>query len=173
MLDMQLIHLALARVNEKYATASRAVALELMWFFNRAYATASRYFVKVQGERDLAKKRAGEIRAIIILDKLPEELKKRSIWDPKHPTGNAEIREAIIALDPDYQKVSGVLDNTEALVEYFRGVKESFEMAYNSAKKMLGDASSMASRPNPNLIVNPNTNSPSPSEPDDFFGETR
>src|SRR6266545_4091737 len=85
---------------EEIAMITPGKAPELLTVFNRAYLDASDAFSKLRYERDRAEDERSKIKAEILLDKVPDLLKAKGIGS------SADVRQAIIDLDPGYQAAS-------------------------------------------------------------------
>ncbi len=131
--DMKAIRFAENRT-EEIASITPGKAPELMAVFNQAYAELVSMVSAVEYEYETACRKSREIKAVIVLDKVPSILKERGLQT------NETTRQAIIDLDPDYQSAQ----ETETILHSFKtlleGKKKSIEMSYTAVKKILGDS---------------------------------
>lgn len=113
-------------------------APELMACFNQAYSDVCRIISGVEYEYELALKHTREVKAVLILDKVPDLLKKKGLVTSSNPSGTADMRQAILDLDPDYK---GAQERTMAIKAYLtllEGKKQSIDRALQGIKKILG-----------------------------------
>lgn len=157
-LDTTQIAYAQERLPE-VAYSNQARAPELMALFNMAYLNTTRCLAKLEYELMQAKSRANNVRAILLLDRLPAMLQAKGLASPRSPMGSEDIRQAFLDSDPEYATALELVYNTQCYIAAFEGQKRAFENAYNAVKKMLGQDTSMQ-RQNPNL---PTTYNPSPT----------
>lgn len=181
-LDMTEIRQADAR-RQEVAMVNALRAPELLTLFNSAWLVTARYINYLEYELDVATRRLAEIKAIIILDKVPVILAEKGLANARSPLGSEDVRQAILDRDPDYKRVQEYLSNVRCYLGLLEAYQTSFMNAYNSVKKILGtDTSSW--RPNPNLPqpISPSTPLLTVGDPvvdpmkvtcsdDDFFGK--
>lgn len=106
---------------------------ELLSIFNISWRDLHRDISYLEKEKNDAERDLTRIRSTLILDKVPGILKEKGL------TNNEHHREAVVALDPDYQRAEDILDQIKAIIELLKGKLKSFEMAYTSVKKLLGE----------------------------------
>lgn len=178
-LDMTDIRQADGR-RQEVAMVNALRAPELLTLFNNAWLITAKYLNYLEYELDVAVRRLAEVKAVIILDKVPGILAQKGLASSRSPLGSEDVRQAILDIDPDYKKVQEYISSVRCYVGLLEAYQTSFMNAYNSVKKILGtDTSSW--RPNPNLPqpISPNT---APVDPidnpmkvtcndDDFFGK--
>jgi hypothetical protein len=113
-------------------------APELMACFNQAYSELTRIISGVEYEYELSLKHAREVKAVIILDKVPEILRQKGLNSSKNPGGSEDMRSAILDLDPDYKSAQERILAIKAYLTLLEGKKKSIDMAYTAVKKILG-----------------------------------
>ncbi len=137
-MNLTLVFKALGRI-EEVAMLSSQKAPELMSAFNKAYLVLGKFAAVVGLEKSKAKGALDEIRARIILEKAPIVLEQHRVRE------SDATRQAVCDLDPEYKHTRDTFDRLVALHEVMKHQMKSLEMAYTSAKKVLGEH-------NPNLI---------------------
>jgi hypothetical protein len=129
-LEMRKVLLAESRADE-VAIVTPAKAPELMATFNRGYLDASNLFAKAKLEQARAEDSVNQIRAEILIDKVPALLKEKGL------STSADIRQALVEADPEYQEARERLARLDAMVEYLKGKMKFLENAYTSVKKIM------------------------------------
>lgn len=152
LLDLTPLFKAGARL-EEIKTASHSKATELMVMYNQAYLAAQQIANKLEYEYQVAVNRLEETKSIILLDEMQDTLKKKGLWQSKNPLGSADIREAVYNNDPRCIRQKELILSIAAFLKQVEGFRKSFEMGYNSAKKVLGDSTFYQNKPNPNLTT--------------------
>jgi hypothetical protein len=140
-LNMHSIYLTEQRLQETRAVTP-ASAPELRAAFNEACNTVTKYIAWIKYEILTAKKNLDLSRAEILLDKVPEVLKEKGIKD------NADIREAIVNRDQDYQEKLDVLNTLEATKSLLESKSKTFERAYWDCRDIANDKGRIAASPN-------------------------
>jgi alanyl-tRNA synthetase len=125
--------------------ANKVTGPELLATYNRSWRQLSEILASLTYELLVAKKNLNKRRSVLILETVPTVLKEKKL------SNNDATREAIISLDDDYQKFEDVVDQIKAVIEYLDGKMKSFENAFTSVKKILGDNSPFHGMRNPNL----------------------
>lgn len=178
-LDMDDIRKAEIRLPEVALTNSLR-APELLATFNASYLVAARYANQLEYELGAAQRRLAETRAIFLIDKLPGLLAEKGLATARSPLGSEDIRQAFLDRDPEYKQVQEVIATIETYKSMMDIYRRGFENAYNSVKKLIGNAPTQTFLSNPNLIVEPTTVASKPafspsaaSEWDGFFGEAK
>lgn len=178
-LDMDEIRKAEIRLPE-VALTNALRAPELLATFNSSYLVAARYANQLEYELGAAQRRLSEARAIFLIDKLPGLLAEKGLATARSPLGSEDIRQAFLDRDPEYKQIQEVIATIETYKTMMDIYKRGFENAYNSVKKLIGNAPSPNFLSNPNLIVEPTTVASKPafspsaaSEWDNFFGEAK
>ena len=129
-LEMRKVLLAESRADE-VAIVTPAKAPELMATFNRGYLDASNLFAKAKLEQARAEDSVNQIRAEILIDRVPALLKEKGL------TTSADIRQALVESDPEYQEARERMARLDAMVEYLKGKMKFLENAYTSVKKIM------------------------------------
>jgi hypothetical protein len=135
---------------QEIAIVTASKAPELLAFFNSAYLEGSRLIALLELEVNRATRSANAIKSVVILDRAPEILKAKGLATDKNPGGSADLRQAVLEGDSEYQAALEVQQHLEATLELIKGKNKGIEMAYTSVKKILGE-SSYETRRNPNL----------------------
>jgi hypothetical protein len=150
-LDMTSIHMAATRIGE-VAIVNSHKAPELLALFNVAYLDIGRYVCLVEFEYESAISRLGQIKSVILLDRMIDILREKGLSTPKNPMGSEDIRQAVFDSDPEYKRISELIYNLKCYRSMLVEQKKGFEMAFTSVKKIMGD-SSMHGKANPYLIT--------------------
>lgn len=144
-IDLAKILKAEAR-QEEVATTNATKAPELLKTLNRSWLDLSETLARLFMEKGKAAKAVDKRRSILVLEVVPGKLKEKGL------TSNDANREAVIQLDEEHERLEDTLLQITAVVKYLEGKLHSFENAFSSVKKILGnDQSWMRDRPNPNL----------------------
>lgn len=120
------------RISE-IATVTPHKAPELLATFNRAFLELDKYVKQIELEVNIAKQHQSMIKAGILLDKAEEVFKAKGL------KASADLRQALVDLDPDYQNATERLNALEAAREYLKGKQKGIEMAYGSVRKIIGE----------------------------------
>lgn len=131
-LDMTAIQTAESRISE-VAFVTPHKAPELLAVFNEVFLELTRYITKVEYEKGIAERTANKIKAVILLDRVPAILKERGL------STSADLRNAVLDLDDDYNMALDKCDQLEAMSRLLKGKLDAIEMAYNSVKKIVGE----------------------------------
>jgi hypothetical protein len=132
-LDMAIISEAEGRHHEMgFVTPQKAP--ELLTLFNKAWLRAMEYYVAVKLELAEAQNELNRVTAIIILDKAPDLLASRGF-----KTSSKDLRDAICALDDNFEKATTKVCTIEAIAELLKIKAEFLENAYTGTKKILGE----------------------------------
>lgn len=134
--DLRPLANAKARLVDLQAV-TKLKAGELLHTFIRAWSDTAQ--LQKQAERHLmrAKRRVKEVRAIVVLDRGPEELKKRGLATTRSPGGSEDLRDSVVSMDPDYQLACERLEQIQAVVGLLEIETETFKMAYFSVSKLI------------------------------------
>jgi hypothetical protein len=145
-LQLGTILIAEQRQNE-VAFVTPIKAPELLALFNATWRDVDKLVkelvaARIQAERELERRRAS-----LLLYEVEGILKKCDLSSTK------DTRDAAIALDTAYQDLQDRVDQITAAGEYLKGKLKSFENAFTSVKKIMGeDVYNMSTRiGNPNL----------------------
>lgn len=109
-------------------------APELLALFNRTYLELDKIVKQIELEVHTAKQHQSTIKATVILDRAEEYFKEKGI------KGSADLRQALVDLDPDYQKATERLNALEAAREFLKGKQKGIEMAFGSVRKIIGES---------------------------------
>jgi hypothetical protein len=131
--DMKAILIAESRVIE-VQSVTPAKAGELLAAFNMSWRDLHQHIVYLEKELNDAERAVNRIRATITLERANAILEEKGL---KHTKDNVE---AVIQLDPDFIAADERREKIAALIEWFKGKLKSFEMAYTSVKKLLGES---------------------------------
>lgn len=132
-IDLETILRAEARIIEVQAVTPMKAG-ELLATFNVSWRDLHYNICLLEKEKNDAQRELNRIRATVILERAPKLIKEKGLSD------NKETREACVTLDPEYDKAQEVLDQLVAAIELLKGKLKSFEMAYTSVKKLLGES---------------------------------
>lgn len=132
-IDLKAILIAESRVIEVQAVTPTKAG-ELLATFNVSWRDLHQNIVFLEKEKNDAERSLNRTRSTIVLDKVPDILKAKGL------TNNEHHREAVVTLDPDYQSAEERMQIITAISELLKGKLKSFEMAYNSVKKLLGES---------------------------------
>lgn len=119
---------------EEIATVTPHKAPELLSTFNRAFLDLDGYIKQIELEVNIAKQFQSTVRATILLDKAEEYFKERGI------KGSADLRQALVDSDVDYQNASERVNALESAREFLKGKQKGIEMAYSSVRKIIGES---------------------------------
>ena len=106
-------------------------APELLATFNRAYLDASQFFATLKLEQNRAEDAVNKARAVALIDKVPVLIKEKGL------TSSADVRQALVEQDADYQAAKERLDMISAMLEYMKGKMKYLENAFTSVKKIM------------------------------------
>jgi len=140
---------------------NKETAAELLYDFNEGYAEVSRMALKVLHEYERMVQKSKERRAMVILDIAPGELKKRNLLTSKSPGGSADLREAVLDMDKEYNELLEKSSALKAAYQFFKIRAKSLEMSYQAVKKVMD--------PNSNSGYS-NSSFSTPNEIDDDVG---
>lgn len=131
-IDLQALLASEARQDEvAYVTLTKAP--ELLSEFNKSWRDIHSVVAKLEAEKNKAEKAANKRKGVLILEVIPARLKELGI------ASAADTRQAIIATDPDYEALTDRFDEITAALVYLKGKLKSFENAYASVKKIMGE----------------------------------
>lgn len=116
------------------ATVTPHKAPELLATFNRSYLDLDKYIKQVELEVNVAKQYQSVVKASILLDRAEDVFKAKGL------KASADLRQALVDLDPDYQNATERLNALEAAREYLKGKQKGIEMAYGSVRKIIGES---------------------------------
>jgi hypothetical protein len=164
LLDLQAILMAEIRQGE-VANVTPQKAPELLAVFNENWRDLHKVITQLTAERNRAEKEVAKRKAVLLLEIVPQRLSQKGI------ASTADTREAVVTLDEKHCMLQERADQIEAIVEYLKGKLKSFENAFSSVKKIMGeDSYNFASRPNGALkgdtygVSRPNIMTPTPAQ---------
>lgn len=127
--DMTEIYRILARTSE-IERVTPATYGQLVTEFNMGMIQLNRLVALVEIELQEAKNALDIVEATILLERVDGYLNQKGI------KSSADTRKAAIILDQEYQAALHKRDALRAISEYVKGLKESLERAYFSAKQV-------------------------------------
>lgn len=130
--DLTQISRAEGRI-EEIAGITPGKAPELLATFNSAYAKSARVMAGVQMERVRAQRALERLKSDITLNRVPALLEEKKLKT------SVDLREAVIALDPEYQRLQEQCDHLDAIYELMKGKTRALDMAMSSVKRLLGE----------------------------------
>lgn len=139
-LDLGEINSVESRIQE-VAFVNPVKAPELLAVFNKAYSDLVSIISTVEYEFQMAKKHSNEVRAMVLIDRVPEKLKEKGLTSAKSPGGSEDFRQAILDLDKDYSAAQDKVIQLKCIITLLEGKQKSIDMAYSSVKKVLGESS--------------------------------
>lgn len=135
-LDLRELFAAKARLVELQAV-TRLKAGELLHTFIRAWSDTAKLHKVAERHLTRAKRRVKEVRAVVVLDRGPEELKKRGLATTRSPGGSEDLRDSVVSCDHDYQAACERLEQIQAAAALLEIEAETFKMAYFSVNKLV------------------------------------
>jgi hypothetical protein len=175
-IDLALVREAENRIGE-IATVNKHTAPELLSVFNKAFLKLTDAIAKLKLDHHAAKKEAKKIQSRILLDEVADIVKKKGLDSPRSKMGAADIREAILGGNDEYQDALDKAEVIRCAIELLEGKKDSIEMAYTAVKKVISDPASLSgSDPNRSGGITHNNvggQAPDEDDGDDLFGHTR
>lgn len=132
-IDLSLVYEVEQRIKE-VAFVTPAKAPELMARFNEAYLVLTEELPKIDYQRLLAQREADRRKSVVILDEASKIIKEKGL------SNSADVRKAILDLDSMYQDLLDKTQQIACIYETLEGKKKAIEMAYTSAKKVLGES---------------------------------
>lgn len=153
-IDMGSILEVQSRIQE-IATVNAVKAPELISAFNMAYADLADMIARVRYEFNVSKANMDQVRAIVLLDKVPGILEERKLTSGKSPMGSEDVRSAILATDVEYQSAQSRVMQIQCVLELLEGKLRSIDKAYMAVKAVGSDQSQF--RHSPDLSTTPGT----------------
>ncbi len=136
--DLTNVQFAESRIHE-VAFVTPQKAGELLATFNQAHLELVTVIAKVELEIRRAERQAGEIRSVLVLDKMKDILKAKGLAKDNAPAGTEGLRQAVLDADSEYQDAVDKTEELKVLGEFLRQKSKSIEMAYHSVKKLIAD----------------------------------
>lgn len=130
---------------QEVAYVNKDTAHELMAIFNEAFGNTRQIMAKISYELQKVQQEVRKRKAVVLLEIVPEELKRRNLSTPKAPTGSEDFRTAILNLDDKYNALIDRSDAIGAFYELMAIKAKGFEMAYQAVKKIFDIEKSMSS----------------------------
>lgn len=118
---------------EEVAHVTPLKAPELLSEFNKSWRELHALVTRLAAEKLKAEKIVNKRRGVLLLEVVPSKVKEKGVKD------SADIREAIIATDPEFETLQDRVDQLAAATEFLKGKMKSFENAYTSVKKIMGE----------------------------------
>lgn len=111
-----------------------ATAAEQLAFWAEAKRRAHDLMVMASHQKAVAEREAEKIRGRVILDEVPEVLKRKGLSTDRSPAGSEDLRKAVLATSQEYQAALEKVDYLTAVTEWMKGKVKSFESAYFDTK---------------------------------------
>jgi hypothetical protein len=131
-IDLAAILIAEQRQDE-IAMVTPMKAPELLALFNGSWRNVDRIVNQLTAERIIAERGLEQRRAVLLLDEIPNILQGKGVDSTK------DTRDAAIVADKNYQDLQDRVDQLTAAVAYMKGKLKSFENAFTSVKKIMGE----------------------------------
>lgn len=129
-LNMTMIYKVERRI-EEIRIANPASMPDLVTDFNLGFIQLGKMVASIQLELAEAKMSLNEAKAVVLLDKVERILAEKRI-----SKSSVDIREAILALDPDVMNAQQRVHAIDACLTLLNNKLEAFEWAYQSVKKI-------------------------------------
>lgn len=148
-IDLRPISKVEVRIDEIQAL-TKEKAPELLSQFIIAWKELHQNMVLLTKELNDAKRHSDRVRGRLILDEIPKQLEVKGLATSRSPAGSADLREAMLTQNEEYQETLTRIDYLTAVIELLDGKLTAFDMAFTSIKKVIGDISpSMYNKPEP------------------------
>jgi hypothetical protein len=121
------------------ATCTPGKAPELLASFNRAALELDRLSNLLELEHQTALREAEKVRAEVLLDRVPRILASKGLTTPKNPMGSEDLRNAVLAQDPDLDQALERAAQLKAMSRLIRGKYDAFERAFRSVRTLVGE----------------------------------
>ncbi len=139
-LDLTELNFAKERLKE-ISGVNRDTGPELVSYFAEAFFEAKRMYTQIEFELNSAQKESKQLRAFILLEKVPEKLKSKGLSSSSKPTGSEDLRDAVIETDPDYAALQERIVTIKYCSELLSSYVEAIKMAYFSVQKIMSQPS--------------------------------
>ncbi len=126
---------------DEVAFVTPGKAPELLSTYNRAWRETHQWISRLEAEKNRAEKALRKRKGVLILEVIPEKLKAMDM------KSSADIREAVIDTDAEYDLLTDRVDQIKAAIMFLKGKLESFENAFTSVKKIMGESTYSFSGP--------------------------
>ncbi len=134
-LDMGRIFLAESRIGEmSIVNAMKAPELEACIL--QGYLDASDFYSKVELELYTIQTLLDRRKSILLIDKMADLLNEKKLVK-SNPSGNSDLRKAIVDLDPEYGILTEKQNHLEALHTYLKGKMMAFGMAHSAIERLI------------------------------------
>lgn len=141
-IDLTVVHIAEDRIQE-VAIVNQHRAPELLAVFNQAYLHIRENKNFLELESIEAHKVATKRKSVMLLDQIPDILEQKGLSNTK------AHQEAVLALDPEYEKALEIAQHIDCVIALLETKMEAIVMAYNSVKKIIGQDGAMDTRNRP------------------------
>lgn len=111
-------------------------APELLYSFNESYCEVNKIAIQISLEYNQALEAVEERKAVVLLDIVPEELKKRNLASARSPAGSDDFRKAILQLDSKLKDLNERAETLKAFYQLLKIKSKGLEMAYQAVKKI-------------------------------------
>jgi len=118
---------------DEVACVTPGKAPELLSTYNRAWRETHQWVSRLESEKNRAEKALRARKGVLILEVIPEKLKTMDM------KSSVDIREAVIDTDVEYGLLTDRADQIKAAIMFLKGKLESFENAFTSVKKLIGE----------------------------------
>jgi hypothetical protein len=135
-IDMRAVFKAESRLHE-LQLVNRDKAGDLLHALITGWHDARQGRAMAAHQQARAKRRLAQIHGIIILDRAVTVIKEKGLETTRSPAGSADLREAVVNTDPEYNRAAETLEMLEALVEYLTEKADTLKMAYFSVGHLL------------------------------------
>lgn len=122
-------------------------APELLAAFTIAWRDLDQLVTLLNYQHVIAQAKLKEVRARILVDEVPDILKKKGLPSSK------DVRDAVIDQDPKVQELVERVQQIFCILELIKGKKEAIGMAFSSVKRIVGEGAynMLRNLKNPNL----------------------
>lgn len=127
-----------ARIRE-IATVTPTKAPELLSTFTRACLDLDGLVNTLELEYQVSMREAEKIRATVLLDRVPKILQEKGLTTSKNPMGSEDLRNAVLAQDPDYDAALERTEQLKAMTRMVKGKYDAFERAFRSVRTLVGE----------------------------------
>jgi hypothetical protein len=115
------------------AAVTPTKAPELLVTFNKAYLDLGKAYAQLHLQHSRAEDALARRKAVILLDLAPGIAKAKGV------ASSADIRQAIIDSDTEYQGYKEMVDQLKATIEYIKTKIKFMENNYTAVKKIIGE----------------------------------
>jgi|SRR6202142_2287477 len=116
---------------DEVAYVNSEKAPELLATFNKQWLELSRIVAELTSARNVAERELGKRRSVILLDLMNERLAAKGV------SSSADNREAVILLDPEYIKLSEIIDQISAVLELMQGKRKGMDNSFTATKRII------------------------------------